>query len=123
VHLSPATRVLIEANIDEGVVSAPLSKYLHCQTRICRPVGLSEADCGAALDPGKTVGGCDQKPVFRILNWFLIENPTAGEHVREARGASLGCREFVGVTLPRRSGKRKGWPWKSTHATSDYVRR
>src|ERR1700738_3549438 len=32
--------VLIEANIDEGVVSAPLSKYLHCQTRICRPVGL-----------------------------------------------------------------------------------
>src|SRR5258708_11225796 len=38
-------RVLIEANIDEGVVSAPLSKYLHCQTRICRPVGLSEADC------------------------------------------------------------------------------
>jgi hypothetical protein len=37
--------VLIEANIDEGVVSVPLSKYLHCQTRICRPVGLSEADC------------------------------------------------------------------------------
>jgi len=37
--------VLIEANIDEGVVSAPLSKYLHCQTRICRPVGLTEADC------------------------------------------------------------------------------
>jgi hypothetical protein len=38
--------VLVEANIDEGVVSAPLSKYLHCQTRICRPVGLSKADCG-----------------------------------------------------------------------------
>jgi hypothetical protein len=37
--------VLIEANLDEGVVSAPLSKYLHCQTRICRPVSLSEADC------------------------------------------------------------------------------
>ena len=37
--------VLIESNIDAGVVSAPLSKYLHCQTRICRPVGLTEADC------------------------------------------------------------------------------
>jgi cell wall-associated NlpC family hydrolase len=36
-------RVLIEANIEEGVVSAPLSKYLHCQTRICRPVGLTQA--------------------------------------------------------------------------------
>jgi hypothetical protein len=37
--------VLIEANLGEGVVSAPLSKYLRCKTRICRPVGLSEADC------------------------------------------------------------------------------
>jgi hypothetical protein len=26
--------VLIVANIDEGVVSAPLSKHLHCQTRL-----------------------------------------------------------------------------------------
>jgi len=26
--------VLIEANIDEGVVSAPLSKYLHGQTHL-----------------------------------------------------------------------------------------
>jgi hypothetical protein len=31
-NLSP--HVLIEANIDEGVASAPLSKYLHCQTRL-----------------------------------------------------------------------------------------
>ena len=37
--------VLIEANLGDGVVSAPLSKYLPCKTRICRPVGLSEADC------------------------------------------------------------------------------
>ena len=37
--------VLIEANIGEGVVSAPLSKYLRCQTRICRPLGLSDEDC------------------------------------------------------------------------------
>src|SRR5260370_4670174 len=37
---------LIAANIGEGVVSAPLSKYLHCQTRICRPAGLTQADRG-----------------------------------------------------------------------------
>jgi hypothetical protein len=37
--------VLIEANLGEGVVSAPLSKYLRYHTRICRPVGLTEADC------------------------------------------------------------------------------
>jgi hypothetical protein len=36
--------VLIEANVGEGVVSAPLSKYTRFHTRICRPVGLTEAD-------------------------------------------------------------------------------
>ena len=29
--------VLVEANIGQGVVAAPLSKYIRCHTRICRP--------------------------------------------------------------------------------------
>ena len=33
--------VVIEAIVGEGVVSAPLSKYLRFHTRICRPVGLT----------------------------------------------------------------------------------
>lgn len=37
--------VLIEANIGKGVVGAPLSKYFHYHTRICRPTGLTEDDC------------------------------------------------------------------------------
>jgi Permuted papain-like amidase enzyme, YaeF/YiiX, C92 family len=37
--------VLIEANVGEGVVSAPLSKYFRFHTRICRPVGLTPEDC------------------------------------------------------------------------------
>jgi hypothetical protein len=37
--------VLIEANVGEGVVSAPLSKYTRFHTRICRPVRLRKADC------------------------------------------------------------------------------
>src|SRR5215475_7707297 len=36
--------VLIEANIGEGVTSAPLSKYFPYHTRVCRPVGLSYED-------------------------------------------------------------------------------
>ncbi len=36
--------VLIEANVGEGVVSAPLSRYFSSHTRICRPVGLSYED-------------------------------------------------------------------------------
>jgi len=37
--------VLIEAELSEGVVSSPLSKYYSYHTRICRPVGLSREDC------------------------------------------------------------------------------
>ena len=36
--------VLIEANLGQGVVTAPLSKYKDFHTRICRPVGLSDDD-------------------------------------------------------------------------------
>jgi hypothetical protein len=34
----------VEADIDQGVVSAPLSKYLQFHTRICRPIGLTSED-------------------------------------------------------------------------------
>jgi hypothetical protein len=37
--------VLIEANVGEGVVTAPLSKYFRFHTRICRPVGSTAEDC------------------------------------------------------------------------------
>ena len=36
--------VLVEANIGQGVVAAPLSKYVRYHTRICRPTGLTEDD-------------------------------------------------------------------------------
>jgi hypothetical protein len=65
--------VLIEANIDQGVVSASLSKYLHCQTRICRPVGLSEADCEKVCRyASERVGlGYDLKNVIDLMRYLL----------------------------------------------------
>ena len=36
--------VLVEANIGQGVVAAPLSKYGRYHTRICRPTGLTDDD-------------------------------------------------------------------------------
>jgi hypothetical protein len=65
--------VLIEANIDEGVVSAPLSKYLHCQTRICRPVGLSEADCEKVCRyASERIGlGYDFKNVIDLMRYLM----------------------------------------------------
>jgi len=37
--------VLVEANIGQGVVAVPLSKYARSHTRICRPTGLTDDDC------------------------------------------------------------------------------
>lgn len=36
--------VLIEADLEHGVVAVPLSHYRGLHTRICRPVGLTDAD-------------------------------------------------------------------------------
>ena len=40
---------LIEAEIADGVIASPLSKYRDFNTRICRPVNLSEDDCKAVV--------------------------------------------------------------------------
>src|SRR5207247_5793586 len=37
-------KVLIEADIQEGVRAVPLNEYQGMHTRICRPVGLSPED-------------------------------------------------------------------------------
>jgi hypothetical protein len=65
--------VLIEANVGEGVVSAPLSKYTRFHTRICRPVGLTEADgatvCAYAIE---RVGfAYDLKNIIDLLRYLL----------------------------------------------------
>ncbi|HVX98677.1 MAG TPA: YiiX/YebB-like N1pC/P60 family cysteine hydrolase [Pseudorhodoplanes sp.] len=41
--------VLLEAEADTGVTTAPLSKYAHYNLRICRPVGLGEEDRGKVV--------------------------------------------------------------------------
>ena len=42
--------VLVEAQLGEGVVSAPLSKYTIYHTRVCRPIGLTEYDCNTVVN-------------------------------------------------------------------------
>jgi hypothetical protein len=37
-------RVLVEVNVADGCIAVPLSTYRNYNTRICRPVGLTEAD-------------------------------------------------------------------------------
>ena len=42
--------VLIEATAKEGVIAAPLGRYAHFNTRICRPVHLSDDDRRRVID-------------------------------------------------------------------------
>jgi hypothetical protein len=68
--------VLIEANVGEGVTSAPLSKYFPYHTRLCRPVGLSYEDrttvCRYAIN---RIGfGYDTKNILDLMR-FLIPMP------------------------------------------------
>src|SRR6195256_4056239 len=81
--------VFIEANIDEGVVSAPLSKYLHSQTRICRPVGLCEADCEKVCRYARErIGlGYDFKNVVDLMRYLF---PWPVTHRRRRRTIALG---------------------------------
>ena len=81
--------VLIEADSDEGVVSAPLSKYEHCHTRICRPVGLSEADCEKVCHYAcERIGlGYDHKNIIDLMRYLL---PWPATQRRRRRMIKLG---------------------------------
>lgn len=65
--------VLIEANVGEGVVSAPLSKYIKFHTRICRPVGLTEMDCALVCDYAvERIGfAYDLKNIIDLMRYLL----------------------------------------------------
>ena len=65
--------VLIEANAGEGVVSAPLSKYIRFHTRICRPVDLTEADCAqvCAYVVERIGFAYDLKNIIDLLRYLL----------------------------------------------------
>ena len=65
--------VLVEANIGQGVVAAPLSKYSRFHTRICRPTGLIDDDrervCAYAAE---RIGfDYDLKNIIDLLRYLL----------------------------------------------------
>jgi len=65
--------VLIEAEIGQGVISAPLSKYFRFHTRVCRPVGLTPEDrdkvCRYAID---RIGlDYDLKNIIDLLRYLM----------------------------------------------------
>ncbi len=68
---------LIEVNIGEGCVTQKLSKYSDFNTRICRPVGLTEEDVELLVQYMVARIGLkyDLKNIFDMLRYFLPTPP------------------------------------------------
>ena len=64
--------VLVEANLGEGVIGAPLSKYFRYHTRICRPIGLIGDDCARVCTyAAERIGfDYDVKNIFDLLRYL-----------------------------------------------------
>lgn len=75
VHREPAQ--LIEANLGEGVVAVPLSKYERFNTRICRPVGLTPQDREAIIQFAvERIGQqYDTRHIFDLMRYLLPTPP------------------------------------------------
>ncbi len=69
----PTDHVLVEADVEHGVVAVPLSKYAERNTRICRPVGLRDADRRALVDRVCSQIGhrYDLRNIFDLARYFL----------------------------------------------------
>jgi hypothetical protein len=86
-------KVLIEADLVEGVRAVPLSAYAGFHTRICRPVGLSEADIDQVVRfvVARLGDEYDLKNVIDLARYLLPEPPVPTRWRR--RMLSLGSGE------------------------------
>ena len=68
---------LIEVNLGDGCIAAPLSKYEFCNTRICRPANLTPQDRARLVDfmTGKLGTKYDLKNITDLLRYFLPTPP------------------------------------------------
>ena len=64
---------LIESNLGEGCVATPLSRYATYNTRICRPVGLTEEDRNKVIQfmIGKLGTNYDLRNIVDLLRYFF----------------------------------------------------
>jgi len=65
--------VLVEANIGQGVIAAPLSKYTRFHSRICRPTGLTDEDRGRVCAyAAERIGfDYDLKNIIDLMRYLL----------------------------------------------------
>jgi hypothetical protein len=81
--------VFVEAEVSEGVVSSPLSKYYSYNTRICRPVGLREKECQRVCSYAiERIGfGYDFRNLFGLMRCLI---PLPLQHFWRKTESALG---------------------------------
>ena len=83
--------VLLEAEAETGVITAPLSKYVHFHTRICRPVGVDDANMQKVIDYALArVGTAYDTQRIVDLARYMFPYPPVPVWFRR-RMLSLGC--------------------------------
>ena len=89
---SGEAHVLVEANLGEGVVSAPLSRYANTHTRICRPVGLTAEDRAAVVGFATArIGiGYDTRNIFDLMRYLLPTQPVPQRFRRQMLALGSG---------------------------------
>ncbi len=90
---SSAEPNLLEADLREGVRLVALDHYRDFNLRICRPVSLSEEDCKALIENGRSRLGhkYDLKNVIDLVR-YMIQKPAVPQRYRRAM-ISLGSGE------------------------------
>ncbi len=83
-------RVIVEADIQEGIRLMPLSIYYKRHTRVCRPVGLTPANIDTIVDYAVSRKGdqYDLKNIFDLAR-YLVQRPPVPSHWRR-RLLSIG---------------------------------
>ena len=86
-------RVLVDVDVVEGVRTIPLSTFSGLHTRICRPVGLNDAEVDAVIRFMLERKGItyDLKNIFDLARYFIRTPPLPGSMRR--RALSLGSGE------------------------------
>jgi hypothetical protein len=69
--------VLVEAELGQGVIASPLSKFETYNTRICRPVGLTPEDRTKVVQYAVDRIGYDYdlKNIIDLMRYFLPQPP------------------------------------------------
>jgi hypothetical protein len=104
---------LIEADLRDGVRHISLESLLHLNLRICRPVGLTEADRASVLDHMRESLGrrYDLKNVFDLARYLLPQPPVPKRFRRRflALGSGDPTRAICSTVIAEAFGK-VGYP-------------